>query len=325
MWFLQIAVAVAVVGVAAATTTTAAAARLQAPPQVTFVARAGGGVAGGWGDRLKGILTAHALAVALRRPLFIDSSHGWNLHDFYEGDWHPKRRPIHANVLEKDCRHRTCEECFVPWIVADFDSLRFYDDVVYWGNYDCVDRLEMVLRQTMPPASFAYADLFSRPRFRIPKHETAWHVRFGGTYTVGSTTVRNGAQPNDNVVARGNTDVAVVAKAYRECHDRMTQLYFGRVSAPFVALDVDDARVRAAFGLDAVFLNATRGHAEKLANVALATHVEFEILRRARLLLMDVSGFSYMAHKTRRNQHQIAYEGVDCRRPFENRVIDLTP
>lgn len=292
--------------------------------RVVFVTRDEGRSSGGWGDRLKGILTADALARATDRSFIIDSTHGWRLHDFYEGHWHPIYWRKSDSVLNVDCLQQTCEECFVPFVVKRWAELRDYEDIVYKGNYDCVDRLRLLVATPLPSASQAYDELFDRPKFHIPFRSTVWHVRFGGSFVVDGRRYVNKAQLQDNVVERGRTEPSKVASVYWACHRRVQDIYGLAHRTPFVALDVDHPKVRAAFaGVE--FGNGTMGHAEKNPSAALRTHVEFEMMRRASMLLIDDSGLSYMAYKTRKSSYQIAYVGATCLRPFENSVISLTP
>lgn len=302
--------------------------------RVTFAAYGDGRSSGGWGDRVEGILTAYALAEALDREFYIHATHGWRLADFYNGTWNRESLELSGTAVDADeeraqmivdCLHQRCDDCFLSWVSTHVSSKSLPLDLVYRGNFDCVDRLELALRRRLTPAREVFALLFSAPKFTYNAPQVAWHVRLGGKFTLDGKRVRNTGQDQDNVGRTGRTELREVAKSYWRCHNRLMDLYLLDASRPYLAMDSMDDGVRAVFG-NVRHGTLLRGHAEKFPNSALATHVEFEILRHADLLLLDSgSGFSYVAHKTRANKHQIAYDGAPCRRAFEVTELDLVP
>ena len=215
---------------------------------------------GGWGDRVKGVMSAFALALLTNRSLSIELTRNYDLAEVYNAssslvDWRPlplsPPRPSPAASLS--CFGKRCHDCFIPGAVDGFrgnGALAQADEVVVTLNYDCAGLLarnphfsdaskRLGISHDAAWLSKAFEALFqpshalwdamrkpyaSSTTARFPP-PAAMHVRFFGGYTLDGTHVANGASPGDHATEKASvTEVGDLAKTYAACVRRVVDV-----------------------------------------------------------------------------------------------------
>lgn len=237
---------------------------------------------------------------------------------------------VSVNCVDKS----NCLECMRPTFASRTDAR-------YVGNWGCTERIltspefvhkarEMgLLNATW--STFAFERVFRPGRAlaeelaESPSPRVVAHVRLGGSFRFGSAVVRNEDNPSD-VTFFPDTPLEELIRRYASCVATVAP------SRETAVLALSDSETAAQALVEALrkrgysrahtspskgnIHHVERGSRRTRENV-LRTHVEFEWLRRADVVVAGRSGFSYFAHKVRRNVSAVVVAGYDdCLNPF---------
>lgn len=280
----------------------------------------------GWGDQLKGILSAFTLALLLDRAFIIRARSSYDLSDIYfsdKVDWRPEAAvALDSEVTHVDCWMTHCS-CVLGYRGALGESV-----IGYRSGTDCSGAITRmpefaeevkalgILEDTMWRTKvfdllFQMRPLLSDALRSVLKQEhypyLAMHMRTGGKYLKNGVMVDNPNQPKDNVQESGK-DIKRLVATYASCLVR-TASNLGislREQTAYLAADNEDAITEGNLTLGPLVSRLVTGeaagglgHISKGKEAAVRTFVEFEVLRHSSVLLAGESGFSLMAYKVR--------------------------